>query len=595
MEEMTLNKDQTEKKRTIVNKLVNSGINITPSILEFVLNLEKPMEDLNLIIKETSFIPDFKSHLTEKVLTKISNDQIQKVLKRKVISPKAHINENKMKNRDLPTIVSDNLNLKKLREDPNPLAAPYNNQLIQIKKISQSDSNTSLTNDISIEKKIEVKPFGSTKSSFAFNPIAKQYSSDYKILTDPTGKLFTTGEYEDFYDYTVDKFNKLRMMMRKRSDVLSATNINNILRLTNSAEVSTIGLVSNMHQTKNNNYLFNLEDLTGIVNVLVRKDSEKEENFKTIQRTVNDQMVYVEGTYSPGEKGKKGIIFVNYITKIDIPTDFKPSISTDPLSIALISDTHIGSKEFEETLLKRFINFLNGKIGDKNIRMMAGKVKYLVINGDLVDGIGVYPKQHKDLSISDIYQQYKRAAEILAEIPEYIKIFYTSGNHEPVRNAIPRPAVPKKYCEDLVNFGITCIGNPSMIETHNVKTLIYHGESMHDMNMLIHDLDINKPTEIMKELLICRHLAPVYGEKTQIAPTNKDWLLIEKIPDIFHTAHVHINGLGYHRNVSLVNSGCFQAQTDFMKSFGIVPTPGIVPIIELDTMKPFELDLKTNR
>jgi DNA polymerase II small subunit len=226
---------------------------------------------------------------------------------------------------------------------------------------------------------------------------------------------------------------------------------------------------------------------------------------------------------------------------------------------------------------------------------MAGKVKYLVINGDLVDGIGVYPKQHKDLSISDIYQQYKRAAEILAEIPEYIKIFYTSGNHEPVRNAIPRPAVPKKYCEDLVNFGITCIGNPSMIETHNVKTLIYHGESMHDMNMLIHDLDINKPTEIMKELLICRHLAPVYGEKTQIAPTNKDWLLIEKIPDIFHTAHVHINGLGYHRNVSLVNSGCFQAQTDFMKSFGIVPTPGIVPIIELDTMKPFELDLKTNR
>jgi DNA polymerase II small subunit/DNA polymerase delta subunit B len=371
MEEMTLNKDQTEKKRTIVNKLVNSGINITPSILEFVLNLEKPMEDLNLIIKETSFIPDFKSHLTEKVLTKISNDQIQKVLKRKAISPKAHINENKMKNRDLPTIVSDNLNLKKLREDPNPLAAPYNNQLIQIKKISQSDSNTSLTNDISIEKKIEVKPFGSTKSSFAFNPIAKQYSSDYKILTDPTGKLFTTGEYEDFYDYTVDKFNKLRMMMRKRSDVLSATNINNILRLTNSAEVSTIGLVSNMHQTKNNNYLFNLEDLTGIVNVLVRKDSEKEENFKTIQRTVNDQMVYVEGTYSPGEKGKKGIIFVNYITKIDIPTDFKPSISTDPLSIALISDTHIGSKEFEETLLKRFINFLNGKIGDKNIRKIS--------------------------------------------------------------------------------------------------------------------------------------------------------------------------------------------------------------------------------
>ena len=112
------------------------------------------------------------------------------------------------------------------------------------------------------------------------------------------------------------------------------------------------------------------------------------------------------------------------------------------------------------------------------------------------------------------------------------------------------------------------------------------------MNLLIHDFNINKPTETMKELLISRHLAPVFGEKTQIAPTDKDWLVIDKIPDIFHTGHIHINGYDRYRHVSLVNSGCFQAQTDFMKSFGIKPTPGIVPIIELDKLSFYPLDIK---
>jgi DNA polymerase II small subunit len=110
--------------------------------------------------------------------------------------------------------------------------------------------------------------------------------------------------------------------------------------------------------------------------------------------------------------------------------------------------------------------------------------------------------------------------------------------------------------------------------------------------MLIHDIDINNPIESMKEFLICRHLAPIYGEKTQIAPMEHDLLVIDKIPDIFHTGHIHINGIGKYRNVSLINSGCFQAQTDFMRSFGIVPTPGIVSIIELNTLKPISIDFK---
>ena len=586
--------DKLTLKKEIINTLVNAGINTTPEILDFILNLENPQENLNLIIKETSFIPSFKSHLTGNVLKEISNEKLQSILRRVSFKPATSLSEEDTIYEESLSEVPTKNSQKELNGEIEILEVQIDSQSLAPKNSDELRYILEKEESILAKKKLKIRPIESAKSSLKYKPIAKDYPFNYEILKDPTGKLYTSGEYEDFYEYTKQKFNKLHQMMRKRPDVLTATNINNILRLSSNSEVSTIGLVSNIHQTKNKNILFELEDPTGIINVLIRKNSEEEENVKRIERIVNDQMIYVEGVYNSGEKGTKGIIFANYFTKIDIPADFQPSNSIEPLSIALISDTHIGSKEFEEPLLKRFIDFVNGKIGDKRVRNIASKIKYIIINGDLVDGIGVYPNQEKDLIISDIYNQYKKAAELLSEIPEYIQIFYASGNHEPVRNAIARPAVPKKYCEELINLGIKCLGNPSMIKTHNVKTLIYHGESMHDMNMLIHDLDINKPAEIMKELLICRHLAPTYGEKTQIAPTNSDWLVIDHIPDIFHTGHIHINGLGYHRNVSLVNSGCFQAQTDFMRSFGIKPTPGIVPIIELNTLKPFELDLKSN-
>ena len=572
-----MKEDKLTQKSLIVQKLINSEINITPSILEMILNMDNPQQLLDLIIRETSFIPQFQSHITPEILKKLSNKKLLKLLQRsdnvrkqEGCKPDNQINEMNMV---LETSVEFNGDTKE--------------------KVTQTQ--TELSKNI---KESTLKAFKSpnfyenTKSHFRFHPIAKDYDADYKILKDPTGKLYTNGDYTDFYNLTLDKFTTLSKLMRRRSDVVSATNINNILRLSNSSEVSTIGLVKSFRLTKNQNFFIEIEDLTGSINVLLRKDSDNQDILKIFNHLVYDQMLYVQGTYNPGDNRNRGIIFADYVTKIDIPTDYQPNLAEVPLSIALISDTHIGSKEFEERLFKRFIEFLNGKIGNPKYREMASKIKYLVINGDLVDGIGVYPNQEQDLEFSDIFKQYEKAYEFIAQIPEHITIFYTAGNLEPVRNAIPRPTVPKKYCEDLYDLGVIGLGNSSYIQTHEVSTLIFHGESIHDINLLIHDFDINKPTETMKEMLISRHLAPIFGEKTQIAPIDKDWLIIDKIPDIFHTGHVHINGYDRYRHVSLVNSGCFQAQTDFMRSFGITPTPGIIPIIELDKLKFYPLDIK---
>ncbi|MFX0104067.1 MAG: metallophosphoesterase [Candidatus Hodarchaeota archaeon] len=589
------------EKEVIIKELVNAGINVTPSILDFIANLDDPLKKVKLIIKNVSFLPNFNSHLTKEILQQISSEEIHKPLKKvlykeiqsKVIKEKEYKEKNDTDlQRTLDLIETDEPKLTAFDTSENTMQ--LKNRLKSQKKSFVFDEIGKDLNQKPIESTFKAIPSEGSKSTLTFKPLSKDYEFKYDILKDPTGKIYTNGEYEDFYNLTLDKFNKLRNLMRKRPEVLSPNNINNILRLTNKVEVSTIGIVNEIRKTRNGNFFLTLEDLTSIINVIIRKDSENQENVKIAERTLNDQMVYIEGTYNPGERRKNGIIYCNYISKIDIPRDYEPNRSKDPLSIALISDTHIGSKEFEEKLWNRFINFLNGKIGNKNQKERAGRIKYIIINGDLVDGIGVYPQQKSDLIISDIYTQFKKANEILSGIPEYIKVFYSSGNHEPVRNAIPRPAVPKKYSEELINSGVICIGNPSVVQTHNVNTLVFHGDSILDLNMLIPGLENNRPVETMKELLKCRHLAPIYGKKTQIAPTSIDWLVIDKIPDIFHTGHIHINEMGAYNNILLTNSGCFQSQTEFMNSLGIHPTPGIISIVDLDTLKGTQLDLKNN-
>ena len=598
-----MNVNNTKEKKIIIRKLVNSGINITPSLLDFILNLDDPIKKINLIIKDSSFIASFKSHLTENILFQISNEEIKRVLKRKLVKQERYA-----KGGDPGNNEENAIHQTAALEDSitNGIKSNFMTTTESIPKITSIGENSKILPStaensensfkIKMSNKSKIKPRGSAKSTVAFNPIAKDYDAQFEILKDPTGKLYTNGTYKDFYDLTFDKFIRLRKLMRKRTEVHAADNINNILRLSNKVEVSVLGLVNKIRKTKNGNYILALEDLTGLINVLVKKGSENQDqlNIKIAERTLSDQMVYIEGTYNPGENRRSSIIYGNYISKIDVPRDYEPNVSHDPLSIALISDIHIGSKEFELKLWTRFIDLLNGRIGNKIQKEYAGKIKYLIINGDLVDGIGIYPSQQSDLTITNIYKQFDKATEMLSEIPEYIKIFYSSGNHEPVRNAIPRPAVPKKYSEGLINLGVECIGNPSIVQTHGVNTLIFHGDSMLDMNMLIPGLENDKSVETMKEYLKCRHLAPIFGKKTQIAPISKDWLTIDKVPDIFHTGHIHINDMGSYNKIMLVNSGCFQSQTDFMKSLGIHPTPGILSIIDLDTLKGTQLDLKSS-
>jgi DNA polymerase II small subunit len=90
----------------------------------------------------------------------------------------------------------------------------------------------------------------------------------------------------------------------------------------------------------------------------------------------------------------------------------------------------------------------------------------------------------------------------------------------------------------------------------------------------------------MRELLKKRHLSPIYGGKTELAPLRTDWMVINQIPDIVHFGHAHHNAVNSYRGVLMINSGTFQSQTEFMQKQGIDPTPGIVTYVNLRSGEP---------
>jgi DNA polymerase II small subunit len=89
----------------------------------------------------------------------------------------------------------------------------------------------------------------------------------------------------------------------------------------------------------------------------------------------------------------------------------------------------------------------------------------------------------------------------------------------------------------------------------------------------------------MKLLLRSRHLAPTYGKRTALAPELRDFMVVDPVPDILHSGHVHTFGELNYRGTLLINSGTWQSQTSFQSNMGLEPTPSIVPIVDLSTLQ----------
>ena len=185
----------------------------------------------------------------------------------------------------------------------------------------------------------------------------------------------------------------------------------------------------------------------------------------------------------------------------------------------------------------------------------------------------------------------KAAAELIEQTPDHIEIIIVPGNHDATRRALPQPTIKAEYTEPLQEIGrVHLLGNPSTILLHGVRILLYHGRSLDDVISLLPNMSFQEPDKAMRFLLQSRHLAPAYGERTPISPEKKDFLVIENVPDIFHAGHVHMFGYSNYRGTLIVNSGAWQWQTEYQREMGHTPNPGIVPVVNLQSLEVIPID-----
>ena len=415
-----------------------------------------------------------------------------------------------------------------------------------------------------------------------FQPYAKDIEPDFKVISDPTDKIGASGSLEDCIEHFRDRFRKISKIIRNRIDARDAYNLLDALRAPENSNVKFICMITDKRETKRGIF-FNVEDLETHAIVFVPSDNPN--LYLKAQRLILDQVVCVSAI-----RGRNNLFIAEELILPDIPLR-KPNKASIPVCAALISDLHVGSKMFMEKEFRRFIRWLKGGVGGSSLKDLASRVKYLIIAGDLVDGVGVYPQQFEELEIKNLYEQYRLATKILEEIPEYIEIIIIPGNHDASRRALPQPAISREYAEPLYDSGRAhLLGDPSVINLHGVILLLSHGRSLDDIISAVPNMSFHDPDEAMKILLQCRHLAPIYGMRTLIASETADYLVIEHVPDIFHAGHVHMMKYSSYRGVLVVNSGAWQRQTEYQKEMGHIPNPGIVPIVDLQTLQVTPID-----
>lgn len=398
-------------------------------------------------------------------------------------------------------------------------------------------------------------------------------------------------EVKDFVTYMKARYTALRKLLMQRQELSTAISINKAVMKNKKEAVAIIGFVSNKDQTKNGNFILEIEDLTGKVKVLIHINNE--ELIALMDEVILDEVIGITGVMS------ESIIFANALFFPDISVkEYKRT--KDDVSVAFISDLHVGSKMFAKKEFENFIDWLNLAYGNDEQKENARKVKYLVISGDLIDGVGIYPGQEKELDIKDIYGQYEALAEYLSQLRKDIRVVLCGGNHDALRLSEPQPPPSPDFARSLHALpNATLVSNPALIRIHGMfDILMYHGYCfdyyMNNVDSLRKAGAYDASDAMMEFVLKKRHIAPTHISTLYIPDTDKDHLVIERVPDFFVTGHIHHDvKVKTYKNVTLIGCCSFQYKTAFQEKLGHTNiTWGKIPVVNLKTRQVTLVDFR---
>ncbi len=418
---------------------------------------------------------------------------------------------------------------------------------------------------------------------------AADYDADIKLGA-PVGQSEASGKLENIVRMFQDRYDQLHKIMRRECGFIETGTIAHVRRNSweyhstrgNPKSVNLIGMVASLGRTGTGNLRVELEDKTGSMKVYIPKSNPLAATI------VVDDVIGLTGSFRTFGTGDGPTLF--WCERVQFPEILhthqnKGGLDFDPLSIAFVSDLHMGSKEFMEKEWDKMMEWINSD------DQTAKNIKYLVCSGDVVDGVGVYPGHENNLGASsdksqsyatdmkNVYDQYEFFARKMDELPDHIETIILPGNHDAVRPAEPQPVLEQQI-QDKFNSAIH-VGNPARVSLSGIDVLSYHGKGIDDIVPRMENVTYERPAEAMKLMLQKRHLAPMWGERNALSPEEEDQMVIREAPDVFVTGHTHAHQVEWHRGLSLIVSSTFQDETDFMNMLGYQAKKAFVSVYNI--------------
>ncbi len=364
------------------------------------------------------------------------------------------------------------------------------------------------------------------------------------------------------------RYRQLAPIVRNRPGLESVRAIGE-LKPSDAAQ-SLVGLVREVRTTSRQHHtLLTLDDESGSIEVLVPKGSAAGR-----LPFLPDEVVGLKLRWG---RGRDRLPLVVAVERPEVPAVRPRTRSAEGRRVVLLSDLHVGSKAFLDRDWGALVDFLRGQGPNPEL---AGSVDTVVVAGDLVDGIGIYPNHERDVAIPDVVEQYVALGRRLNELPSRLTIIVIPGNHDAVSPAEPQPALPASLARRL-GPNVRALANPSTFSLGGTVVTAYHGRGLDDLIPALPGARYERPTEVLRRVLQMRHLAPIYGQRTPIAPADRDGLVLEPVPDLLVTGHLHTYGVDRYRDVLMVSASAWQGETEYQRMRNIVPHPSQATVVDL--------------
>ncbi|MFW9856403.1 MAG: metallophosphoesterase [Candidatus Thorarchaeota archaeon] len=349
-----------------------------------------------------------------------------------------------------------------------------------------------------------------------------------------------------------------------------------------------IGMVQDTGVLHTGKFVIQLEDPTD--EILTRCVMVQEStSFPEYHEILRDTVIGVAGDLP--KKYEEGAITAFWGKDVIRPGLTPIRFQQNPRSgkILFLADIHYGAKSFATRAFANLVKLVQLDDLPPDLVAIAQDIKVVIVAGDLCDGVGQFPDQQANLSVSSLQAQYDGLSALFSKIPSYIQIIVIPGEHDATQMALPQPAIDREVGNSIFSLpNVLTHGNPLRVIIDGLNLLVYHGQGLEQ-------LDPINPISSIQQLLEYRHLAPEYGVTIPLVPAKRDYLVIDRVPEILVVGHSHQASMAEYKGVKIIACGTFQGKgPDHLKT-PQKTSVGVVHILDTQTGQITMIDLRKMR